>query len=210
MDTLTPESTKKDQQTKQQQQEPQPAESLTGGNVSDIPQTKSFEEQCRDAICPSCTIKQEAEEIRLRALAEMDNVKKRLNREHEERVRYATESVLKDLLPALDNLDLAIRYGSHAEACKDMLTGVQMTLKLMLDALKNHGLTPVGEIGEVFNPEIHEAVTYEERDDLEANHVSTIMQKGYMLKNHLLRPAKVAVSKLPVSITSTLKGRAKH
>lgn len=163
----------------------------------EAPVQQTLEERCHAEICPKCTVKQEADDIRLRALAEMDNCKKRLQREYTEQINYATEKVLSDLLPVLDNLDLAIRYGSHAEACKDMLIGVTMTRKLMLDALKSHGLDEVGEVGEPFNPEIHEAIAYEDRDDLPANHVSSLMQKGYILKGRLLRPAKVSVSRVP-------------
>lgn len=78
-----------------------------------------------------------------------------------------------------------------------MLTGVTMTRKLLLDSLKPYGFAPVGEVGEPFDPEIHEAMSYEDSDDLPANHVSSLMQKGYTLKGRLLRPAKVAVSRSP-------------
>ena len=159
---------------------------------------ESLEEQCRAAICPTCDVKQEADDTRLRALAEMENFKKRLQREHDEQAQYVTEKVLSDLLPALDSLDLAIQYGGREAACKDMLTGITMTRKLLLDSLKPHGLTPVGEVGEPFNPEIHEAMAYEDRDDLQPDHVSSMMQRGYMLKGRLLRPAKVSVSRRPV------------
>ena len=76
---------------------------------------KTLEEQCREEICPTCTVKAEADETRLRALAEMENFKKRIQRDHDEYMRYASEPVLKDLLPALDSLDLAIQYGGNDE-----------------------------------------------------------------------------------------------
>ncbi len=136
-----------------------------------------------------------AREAHLRALADMENYKKRLAREHEEQMAYAAEKVLASLLPSLDNLDLALQYGSNNEACKDMVMGIEMTRKLLLDAVKAHGLEPVGEVGEAFTPELHEALTFEQRDNMEENHVSTVMQKGYKLKNRLLRPAKVGISK---------------
>lgn len=151
----------------------------------------------RERVCPSCTVAGEAEEVRLRALAEMENFKKRLQREKDEQSRYATESVLSDLLPTLDNLDLALQYGSQAEACKDMLMGVEMTRKLLLDAVKKHGLEPVGAAGEEFNPELHEAISREDNSDVPAGHIVTVMQKGYKLKERLLRSAKVTVSTQP-------------
>lgn len=134
------------------------------------------------------------EEERLRMLAEMDNFKKRLTREKEEHVRFAAEAVLADLLPSLDNFELALGYGKNNEACREMLQGLEMTHKLLLDALAVHGLEKVGQVGEEFNPEIHEAMTREPRDDMEPGHVSQLFQPGYKLGDRLLRPAKVVVS----------------
>ena len=160
-----------------------------------VPDGEELERLGREQICPTCDTGREAEETRLRALAEMDNFKKRLQRERDEQVRYAAENVLADLLPTLDNLDLALQYGSRVEACKDMLTGVEMTRKLLLDALKNHGLEVVGREGDPFNPEHHEAMGQEESAEMDNGHILRVMQKGYKLRERLLRPAKVIVSK---------------
>ena len=157
-------------------------------------EAKDISEQCREQICPTCPEKAQVDEERLRALAEMENFKKRLAREHEEQLRYAAEKVLADLLPTLDNLDLALQYGSQHEACKDMLMGVEMTRKLLLDAVQKHGLEPVGAVGEVFTPELHEALSFDMRDDMDAGLVSGVFQRGYKLKDRLLRPAKVTIS----------------
>ena len=138
--------------------------------------------------------KAEVEEMRLRMAAEMDNFQKRLKREHEEQMRYAAEKVLGDLLPTLDNLDLALQYGSTNEACKDMLQGVAMTLKLLLEAVAGHGLVPVGEEGEEFDPAIHEAVGFDARPEFAPNSVARLLQRGYKLGGRLLRPAKVMVN----------------
>ena len=137
--------------------------------------------------------KAELNEMRLRNAAEMDNFKKRLSREHDEQMRYAAEKVLGDLLPTLDNLDLALRYGSKSEACKDMLQGVAMTHKLLLDAVEKHGLKPLGEEGEEFDPNVHEAVGFEDRPDFAPNSVARVLQRGFKLGDRLLRPAKVMV-----------------
>lgn len=150
---------------------------------------------CKEKVCPSCTVKKDADDARLRAMAEMENFKKRLGREHEEQIRFASEKILADILPALDNLDLALQYGSKAEVCKDMLTGVAMTHKILLDALQKHGLEPVGQEGEAFNPEWHEALGMECREGFENESVSRVMQRGYKLKDRLLRPAKVMIHK---------------
>ncbi|GFM35914.1 nucleotide exchange factor GrpE [Desulfovibrio psychrotolerans] len=149
---------------------------------------------CKARVCPACNEKVSADEQRLRALAEMDNFKKRLQREKEEHAKYAAEGVLAGLLPTLDNLGLAIDYGRKLEGCKDMLIGVDMTQKLLLDAVAQHGLVPVGTPGEPFNPEIHEAIGQEPCDCTPEGHVKQVMQKGYRLKERLLRPAKVLIA----------------
>ena len=134
-------------------------------------------------------------EARLKAeVEELENFKKRLTREHQEQMRYAAENVLSDLLPTLDNLDLALQYGSKHEACKDMLQGVAMTRKLLREAVTKHGLTPLGEEGEEFNPEVHEAVGFDARPDLASGAVARVLQRGYKLGDRLLRPAKVMIN----------------
>lgn len=152
-------------------------------------------EDCKALICPACSVQKEADDTRIRALAEMENFKKRLQKEKDEQMTYVAESVLSDLLPTLDNLDLALQYGSKNEACKDMLMGVEMTKKLLLDAVKKHGLEPVGTVGEAFNPEFHEAIAQAEDPEIPAGHIISVMQKGYVLKGRLLRSAKVSVCK---------------
>ena len=159
------------------------------------PLPENLDMLCRQHICPSCAVQAEAEDVRLRAIAELENVKKRLKREQEENARFATEGVLGDLLPSLDTLDRAIEYGNKNEACKVVIQGVEMTRKLLLDALKLHGLEARGECGEAFNPELHEAVGFDSRDDLDEGLVCVIVQRGYMLKDRLLRPAKVLINK---------------
>lgn len=158
---------------------------------------EELEALCREHVCPECDVMQKAEQERLRALADTENVKKRLLREAEEMKRYAGDSILGDLLPVLDNLDLALAHADHAdEACKNFVMGVDMTRKIFLDTLKNHGLECVEAArGEEFNPEFHEAVGMAAEDDLDDNTVAQIVQAGYVLKGRLLRPAKVMVNK---------------
>ena len=153
------------------------------GDAGDAVQTlpENLESLCHEHVCPNCTEKRDADDARLRAAAEMDNFKKRLKREHEDQIRYAAEKVMSDLLPTLDNLDLALQYGSKDEACKDMLQGVAMTRKLLLEAVARHGLTPVGTAGEAFTPELHEAVGFDAEADVEAGAVARVLQSGYKL-----------------------------
>ncbi|WP_316901571.1 nucleotide exchange factor GrpE [Pseudodesulfovibrio indicus] len=152
---------------------------------------------CKESICPGCDVFKEAESIRLRALADSENVKKRLLRETEELKKYAGESILADLLPILDNLDLALAHtdGLSAE-CKNFVIGVDMTRKLFVDAVKNHGLEVVQAAkGSDFDPEVHDAVGTVQEPGLGDNQIAQVIQNGYRLKGRLLRPAKVMVNK---------------
>lgn len=151
---------------------------------------------CKTRLCPSCPVLREAEDIKLRALADLDNTRKRLAREKEEHSRYAAETVLADILPALDNLDLALAHAPREPGAKNFVIGVEMTRKLLLDSLSHHGLTTVGELGEVFDPTVHEAVNLEAHTEYPEGTVCGLMTRGYRLKDRLLRPARVAVCKL--------------
>jgi molecular chaperone GrpE len=158
----------------------------------------SFEELAALAkarLCPNCPVAGEAEDARLRALAETDNIRKRMLKEHEEYAKFAASNVLADILPALDNLDLALEHAKGQAACKDFFVGVDMTRKLMLDALKKHGLVVLGSEGEPFDPSIHEAVATSQDPKVEDGAVSAILNKGYKLHERLLRPARVIVCK---------------
>lgn len=132
---------------------------------------------------------------RLRVLAETENLKKRLIKEKEDFVRFAAEGVLSDMVPVLDNLDLALEHGRSVSACKDFVMGVEMTRKVFLDILARHGLEAFGTPGEAFNPELHEAMGALPDKNVPEGHIISVMLKGYSLRGRLLRPAKAMVSK---------------
>ena len=150
---------------------------------------------CRERICPGCSVKQEADSERLRAVADLDNARKRLTREKEEQSRYAAEAVLADILPALDNLGLALQYAPKDGQSKNFVMGVDMTRNLLVEALKGHGLQTVGAVGDLFDPSLHEAVSMGNDQNIEDNHICSLLTSGYSLNGRLLRPAKVVVCK---------------
>lgn len=154
-----------------------------------------LETLCREKVCPQCPELAQKHEEMLRILAESENFKKRLTREKDDFCKFATGSLLEDLIPALDNLALALSHGPKNEACKGFLDGVEMTMKIFHDILNKHGLEIVGREGEAFNPARHEAIGQEERADMEDGTVCRLLQSGYVLNNRLLRPAKVLVSR---------------
>ncbi|CAK7046727.1 MAG: Protein GrpE [Desulfovibrio sp.] len=160
-------------------------ESVPARDASEIPASASEE-------CPQCA---EANKARLLALAELENARKRMAREKEEFSKFAGESVIADILPAIDNLDLALAYAPEGKECQNFVVGVDMTRKLLLDALSRHGLEQVGALGEPFDPAKHEAMGMEPNAEYEDGQVCGLMSKGYKLKDRLIRPAKVTVCK---------------
>jgi molecular chaperone GrpE len=139
----------------------------------------------------------ESQEQVLRALAESENFKKRIEREKQEQTRYANETFMRSLLPVLDNLERALDHSGPHENNEGLVEGLNMTLKGFKDALVSFGCTPLEALHEVFDPNFHEAVSQEETADHPAHTVVKELQKGYMLKDRLLRPAMVVVSKSP-------------
>ncbi len=160
---------------------------------SQIPETAEASAAPADETAQLKEALRRAEDERLRALAELENAKRRLEREKDEFRKFATENVLADLMPVLDTLDLALTHGRGNEACKDLVMGVEMTLKIFLDALSRHGLEAVGKAGDDFDPAWAEAVGIAE--DGEPGKVAAILQKGFVLNGRVIRPAKVMIGK---------------
>ena len=157
---------------------------------------EKLKELCKKYICEECSIKKEMQEEVLRIKADADNFRKRMEREKENFCKYATEKVLEDIIPVIDNLELGLEHAKKVDQCKEIVEGIEMTLNILLNTLKNHGLEPINtDIGEAFDPNFHEAMAQEEKEDMEPGRVSTVMQKGYKIKDRVLRPAKVMVSK---------------
>lgn len=150
---------------------------------------------CHEQICPQCELLIKEKDKTLRAVADADNFKKRLTREKEEFCKYAVTSFVEEIIPVLDNLELAIEHGRKNKACKELVQGVEMTMTLFRQTLENNNLVQVGRVGEEFDPGVHEALGQEEREDMLHGTVCQVLQKGYLLNDRLLRPAKVMVSK---------------
>ena len=131
----------------------------------------------------------------LRLYAEFDNYRKRVAREKAELVRYGNEELLKELLPVLDNLERALEHAKKGGDPKAIVEGVELILDQFQAVLKRFGVETIRAIGERFDPERHEAVGEQEAEGAEPGEVILEVQKGYMLNDRLLRPAKVVVAK---------------
>ncbi len=136
-----------------------------------------------------------AEERVLRTAADAENFKKRLQREQEEQTRFANEAIMRDLLPVIDNLERALDHSKAGSDQDGIVEGLNLTLIGFLESLGKFGCTPVEAVGKTFDPNFHEAVSQEESLDHETNEVIRELQKGYLLKERLLRPAMVVVAK---------------
>ena len=153
-------------------------------------------QRLRDAL-EAKTRELEAQQDRyLRAVAEFDNVRKRAAREREEYTRYANESVLRDLLPVLDNLDRALQ-AARSEPTTSLTTGVELIQRELLRVLEKFGLTPFSSIGQPFDPERHEAVARVPTTELPDMTVASEIARGYLLHGRVLRPAMVNVAVAP-------------
>jgi len=132
----------------------------------------------------------------LRLGAEFENYKKRVQKETSDLIKFGNESLLKAILPILDNLERAIDHGKKMNENGPLLQGVEIILRQFLTILERFGVKPVAAMGESFDPEKHEAVSLAESDQ-EPNRVISELEKGYLFYERLLRPAKVLVSKAP-------------
>ncbi|HEX2667094.1 MAG TPA: nucleotide exchange factor GrpE [Gammaproteobacteria bacterium] len=136
----------------------------------------------------------------LRAVAEQDNIRKRGQRDLEQAHKFGQDRLLGDLLPVKDSLEMALQSLAGKPEAASLLTGVDMTLKLLATALERQGVKEVSPAkGEAFNPEFHEAMATQESAEVPADAVLTTVQKGYVLNGRLLRPARVLVARAPKS-----------
>lgn len=138
-------------------------------------------------------LKEKNEEI-LRRAADLDNYRKRLTKETEDKVRFANQAVVKDFLPVMDNIEMALQ---HAEEGSPLREGIELTIKSFKDVLSRHGVTEINsEIGTIFDPAVHEAIMMDNNTEYENNAVTLCVQKGYLLNDRVIRPAKVKVNKI--------------
>jgi molecular chaperone GrpE len=134
-------------------------------------------------------------DLYLRSQAEIENVKKRYKREREDWLRYSNESLIKDILPSLDNLEKALAHANDQNSVQALREGVELTLRGLKDVLTKSGLEEINARGEAFDPCFHEAVSQLADDQAKPGTVVQELQKGYLLNKRLIRPAMVVVSK---------------
>ncbi|MCJ2147639.1 nucleotide exchange factor GrpE [Bacillus sp. B19-2] len=137
---------------------------------------------------------EEKENKLLRVQADFENYKRRARLDLEAAEKYRSQRIISELLPALDNFERALQIDPDNEQTKSLLQGMEMVHRQILDALKNEGVEQIPSVGEQFDPNMHQAVMQVEDEAYESNAVVEELQKGYKLKDRVIRPSMVKVN----------------
>ncbi|WNC16854.1 nucleotide exchange factor GrpE [Brevibacillus brevis] len=130
----------------------------------------------------------------LRAMADMENLRRRVRKEQEDLAKYASQKVVEELLPILDNFERALAADKEAMTLESLLTGVDMVYRQMVQVFEKEGLTAIQAKGQPFDPHIHQAVMQTQDPEFDSGVVVEELQKGYMFKDRVVRPAMVKVN----------------
>lgn len=133
-------------------------------------------------------------DLYMRTYAEMENIKKRGIKERQELSKYANESLIKEILPVIDNLQKAISHAQNDKNPSGLVEGIELTLDSLLKTLEKAGLKEVEAEGKPFDPNFHQAISKQRDDKVAPGHVIMELQKGYLLNGRLIRPSMVVIS----------------
>ena len=163
---------------------------------SNAPEPEPAPADASEAVQPGDEL-EALQDRHIRLQADFDNFRKRALKEREEAHAFGHQNLVKDLLPTVDNLERAIQHLRQSEAgdLEGLLQGVELVERELLQALAKHGVAAIEAEGKPFDPAFHEAVAQVEDDSLEEGSVVQVVQRGYLLRDRLLRPASVIVSK---------------
>ncbi|KYK80551.1 nucleotide exchange factor GrpE [Aggregatibacter actinomycetemcomitans] len=136
------------------------------------------------------------QDLLLRTRAEIDNIRRRTEQDIEKAHKFALEKFAKDILNTIDNLERALATPANTEddSVKALFDGVELTLKELLVTVARFGIEPVGAVGEVFDPELHQAISMQPAEGFQSNKITAVLQKGYLLNGRVIRPAMVMVA----------------
>lgn len=151
-------------------------------------------QQLRDSLATKSDEAKTNQDRYLRAVAELENYKRISQREQRESIRYGNESILKELLPAIDNLERAIQAAKSSAGPDALIQGVELTLKQLQEAIGRFGVKPISCIGQPFDPTCQQAVTQVASERVAPGCVVDEFQKGYVLHDRVLRAAMVSVA----------------
>jgi molecular chaperone GrpE len=161
--------------------------------LADSKQTQT--DNIQDQMLQLKTERDKYKDIALRSVADLDNYRKRMAREKDEAIRFANASFLERLIPILDNFELGLQAAKAAGGQPAVVDGMSMVSRQLQDFLTSCGIETIDATGQPFNPNIHEAIAQEENAEVDEGRVIRQARKGYRLKDRLIRPANVVVSK---------------
>ncbi|MCG5535351.1 nucleotide exchange factor GrpE [Ectothiorhodospira mobilis] len=164
-------------------QEPQPAEFNPASLLKQLEEAQNEAREHWDKL--------------VRAQAELENLRKRMKKDVENAHKYALEKFANELLPVRDSLEMGVDAARGETDVEKIREGTELTLKMLTQVMEKQGIQEVMPEGERFDPERHQAMSMQENAELEPNTVMTVLQKGYLLNDRLLRPAMVIVSRAP-------------
>jgi molecular chaperone GrpE len=139
--------------------------------------------------------KEQFKDISLRAKAELDNTIKRTRNDIDKARTYGGQKLLEDIIPVIDSLELGIANSQTIDTEKSHADGMSLTLDLLMKTINKHGVEQINPVDETFDPQFHEAMTLQPSKDHKPHSIINVLQKGYVLKDRLIRPARVIVAK---------------
>ena len=141
----------------------------------------------------------DAEARVVRAKADLENFRRRMRREMDDQLKFANQGLITELLPVIDNVYRAINAASQDEATSGLLEGFLMVTQQLIAALKKYHCEPIDAVGEVFDPNKHEAISQMPNEEIEKGHVIQAVQEGYLLHDRVIRPSQVVISAGPAN-----------
>jgi molecular chaperone GrpE len=136
-------------------------------------------------------------DLYLRAQADLENYRRRSQREKEDLAKFANEAIRREILPVMDNLERALQHAGSAQEAGGLVQGVEMTMEQLRKVLEKFGVKAIDAVGEPFDPARHEAMGQVETEEYPPNTVTQVLQGGYLLNERLLRPSLVMIAKAP-------------
>jgi molecular chaperone GrpE len=186
------------QQHEQEQEEAEQKEQDQEQEMADVMEGQVVEEQeVADEESAEAAHQAEVADLNnrlLRVQADYDNFRRRSREEKEAAAKYRAQGFIEELLPALDNFERALSVKPESEEAKSLAQGLNMVYNQLQEALKKEGVTAIETVGQPFDPHLHQAVMQVEEEGFESNQVVEELQKGYKLKDRVLRPSMVKVN----------------
>lgn len=188
---------------KSHHEQPATAPAPDGVETAAAPETEQSPNPGQEQLVAAREEAQKNWDLYLRARADLENQRKRAQRDLEDANRYANDRLLKEMVPVLDNLERALEHAGQGSEGQGLIDGVTLTVNLFRKTLESFGVRVINAVGTPFDPNLHQAMGQVETTEQPPNTVVTEFQKGYLLNERLLRPALVMIAKAPAATPAT-------